>query len=116
MRHQTCVAAAAAFIVLVLALLPSGGFGQSRVVVTVNELTAANHRLVVTMGSEVVWADPHFGRVWFPSTAGVVVRRTAEGWSAVFERPGRYDGRFTLVSTHGGVGDVYPLIVVVTEK
>jgi hypothetical protein len=114
-RRQTC-AAGAAFIVLVLALLPSGGFGQSRVVVTVNELTAANHRLVVTMGSEVVWADPHFDRVWFPSTARVVVRRTAEGWSAVFERPGRYDGRFTLVSTHGGVGDVYPLTVVVTEK
>jgi hypothetical protein len=108
-------AAAGTFIVLVLTFLPSGGSAQSRVVITVKELTAANHRIEVTTGTEVVW-EPHFERIWFPSTDGLVVRRTADGWAVVFDRSGQYRGRFTLVATHGGAGEVYPLTVIVTTK
>jgi hypothetical protein len=108
-------AAVVACIVLVMAFLPSGGSAQSRVVITVKELTTANHRIEVTTGTEVVW-EPHFERIWFPSTAGLIVRRAADGWAVVFDRPGQYNGRFTLVATHGGAGEVYPLTVIVTTK
>lgn len=43
-----------------------GAEGQERIAVTVRQLFDLGHRLEVTAWSEVVWADPHFGRVWFP--------------------------------------------------
>src|SRR6516164_233379 len=59
--------------------------------VTVQELIQSNHRLTVTAGTEVVWSDPHFGRVWFPSSGeNPRVERTEQGFRAVFPKPGTY--------------------------
>ena len=89
---------------------------QSRVNVTVQELIESGHRLTVTVGTEVVWNDPHFQRVWFPSGAPAArVERTAEGFRTVFTRPGTYRGAFTIVAGHRS-DDVYPLVVTVTER
>lgn len=100
-------------VVVAVALLVSSAAAQGRVIVTANELIQRNHVLEVSVGTEVVWADPHFERVWFPSSAGNPrVERTPAGFRAVFARPGEYRGAFTLVSAHRG-SDVYPMRVVV---
>lgn len=99
--------------VLAIVLLVGSAAAQGRVTVTANELIQRNHVLEVAVGTEVVWADPHFERVWFPSGPGNPrVERTPAGFRAVFERTGEYRGAFTLVSAHRG-SDVYPMRVVV---
>ena len=82
--------------------------------VTVKELFASNHQLEVETGTEVVWADPHFGRVWFPR-GGPSVKSTDAGLATRFDTPGTYRGAFTLTAGHG-VGDVYSMTVVVKER
>ena len=98
---------------LAVVLLVGSAEAQRRVTVTANELIQRNHVLEVSVGTEVVWADPHFDRVWFPSSSGNPrVERTPGGFRAVFERVGEYRGTFTLVSAHRGA-DVYPMRVLV---
>lgn len=88
---------------------------RSRLTVTVQELIQRDHRLTVTAGTEVVWSDPHFERVWFPAGGSAPrVERTEQGFRAVFSEPGTYRGAFTIVGGHRS-NDVYPLIVTVTE-
>ncbi len=73
----------------------------------------AAHQLTVEPGTEVVWGDLHFERVWFASHAGLSAKRTTEGFVAVFEKPGTYRGRFTVVAGHGTAGEVYSMTVIV---
>ena len=102
-----------AMLLVAIVLLVCSAAAQGRVTVTANELIQRNHVLEVEVGNEVVWADPHFERVWFPSGPGNPrVERTPGGFRAVFERAGEYRGAFTLVSAHRG-SDVYPMRVVV---
>lgn len=102
--------------VMLAALAPAVARGQSRVVVTVQELIQRDHRIQVAAGAEVLWADAHFERVWFPSQGGApVVERSAQGYRAVFSTPGTYRGAFTIAGGHRS-NDVYPLIVTVTER
>jgi hypothetical protein len=82
--------------------------------VTVKELFASDHRLEVEAGTEVVWADPHFGRVWFPR-GGPSVKPTGSGPATRFDTPGTYRGAFTLTAGHS-VGDVYSMTVVVKDR
>ena len=96
-----------------LGLLATGALAESRRVVTVRELFDMNHQLAVEPGTEVVWADPHFERVWFPSNTGPAVKRTKGGFVAVFVAPGTYSGRFTVVAGHGTAGEVYSVTVTV---
>jgi len=110
-RARACIVVA-----LALLSLPLVARAQSRVVVTVQELIQRDHRLEVPAGTEVVWGDPHFERVWFPSRSGApIVERTEKGFRAVFSKPGIYRGAFTIVGGHRS-DDVYPLIVTVTER
>lgn len=88
----------------------------SRVTVTAQQLIDSGHRLEVPAGTEVVWADAHFDRIWFPPNVGAPrVERSGLGYRAVFTTPGTYRGAFTIA---GGIrsDDVYPLIVIVTER
>jgi hypothetical protein len=94
-------------------LLATGAMAESRRVVTLQELFDLNHRLAVERGTEVVWADPHFERVWFPSNTGPAVKRTKDGFVAVFATPGTYRGRFTVVVGHGTAGEIYSVTVTV---
>jgi hypothetical protein len=89
---------------------------EPRLFVTAKDLIASNHRIEVAAGTEIVWNDPHVDRVWFPPDSGIRVQRTGPGLSAVFPRPGRYEGRLTMVGTLGtGASDVMPLVVIVKE-
>ena len=90
--------------------------GQSRVVVTVQELIQRGHRIEVPVGTEVVWVDPHFDRVWFPPRSDApAVKRTEQGFRALFSKRGTYRGAFTIAGGHGST-DVYPVIVTVRER
>src|SRR5262245_65324977 len=53
---------------LLLSLAGGATEAQERVNVTVQQLVEQKHRLEVKAGSEIVWNDPHFDNVWFPST------------------------------------------------
>jgi hypothetical protein len=97
---------------VVLVLLTTGATADSRRVVTVEELFELNHQLTIEAGTEVVWGDPHFERVWFPSNVGPKVKRTKDGFVTVFQTPGTYRGRFTVVAGHGTT-DVYSITVIV---
>lgn len=104
-------------VVLALALLVwlvGGAVGaQERVTVTVRQLFDQGHRLELTAGSEVVWADAHFDRVWFPAAAeSPKVERVPGGFRAKFTKPGTYRGAFTVTAGHG-TNDVYDMTVVV---
>lgn len=89
---------------------------QDRVLVTVRQLFDQGHRLEVPAGTEVVWADPHFERVWFPTGAeNPTVRRVAGEFRATFAKPGTYRGAFTVVGGHR-TNDVYSMIVVVKPQ
>jgi hypothetical protein len=69
--------------------------------------------LQVPVGTEVVWTDPNFERVWFPARRGSPrVERGDTGFQAVFEQAGEYRGVFTVLG-HAR-GDVYPMRIVVT--
>jgi hypothetical protein len=106
--------------VLVFALLMSVGRGvvdaQDHLNVTVQQLFDRGHRLEVSAGGEVVWADPHFERVWFPTGAGKPrVERVDGGFRATFVKPGTYHGAFTVVAGHA-TNDVYKMIIVVKPR
>jgi hypothetical protein len=62
---------------------------QEQVTVTVRQLFDLGHRVEVSAGGEVVWADPHFDRVWFPAGAeNPNVERPPGGFRAVFTKAG----------------------------
>jgi len=88
------------------------GAAAPRVTVSVEELKQRGRQIEVEAGTEVVWADPHFERVWFSPGSGVRVDRTKEGFRAVFERPGLYRGVYTITGGHTS-GDVYRMTVTV---
>jgi len=101
--------------VAVLTLGTSHAGAQQQVRVTVQQLFKSNHQIEVVAGTEIVWADPHFDRVWFPTGIGAPrVDRGPEGFHAVSPRPGTYRGSFTVVAGHG-TNDVYELGVTVRE-
>lgn len=101
-------------IVVVFVLLTGPALAQGRVTVTTNDLIRRNHVLEVSVGTEVVWADPHFERVWLPSRPGYPrVERTPTGFRAMFDRAGEYRGTFTLVGVHRDGVDVYDMRVIV---
>ena len=111
--NRTFVIALASLAVMVAV---SRALAQQPVVVTVQELIQRDHRIEVRAGTEVVWGDPHFDRVWLAPRAGApTVERTAQGFRAVFSKPGTYRGAFTIVGGHRS-DDIYPLIVTVTEQ
>ena len=63
---------------LVMAVAVSGAVAQQPVVVSVQELIQRDHRIDVPAGTEVVWGDPRFERVWLAPRAGapaVEIRR-----------------------------------------
>ena len=80
--------------------------------VTVQELFALNHRLELEAGTVVVWKDPHFERIWFP-TSGPAVTRTPAGLTTAFDAPGEYRGRFTVVGGIHGTSEIFPITIVV---
>ena len=85
------------------------------IVVTAQELIQNDHRVEVKAGTEVVWGDAHFERVWFPAGGDTPkVTRFDGGLRARFDKPGTYRGRFTIVGGHRS-NDVYPLVITVTE-
>lgn len=97
----------------VLTMWISHAGAQQQVRVTVQGLFKSNHQIEVVAGTEVVWADPHFDRVWFPAGSGAPrVERGLEGPHAVFLRPGTYRGSFTVVAGHA-TNDIYELTVTV---
>jgi hypothetical protein len=105
---------------LVFTLLTSVGGelaeAQDRVLVTVRQLFDQGHRLEVPAGTEVVWADPHFERVWLPAAAeNPAVKRVAGEFRATFVKPGTYRGAFTVVGGHA-TNDVYNMIIVVKPR
>jgi hypothetical protein len=105
--------AAAGVVLLVMVAL---AHAQPRVVVTMQELIQRGHRIEIAAGTEVVWGDPHFDRIWFPPGAGAPkVERTARGFRALFMKAGTYRGAFTIAGGYRS-DDVYPLIVTVTER
>jgi hypothetical protein len=94
----------------------AGGQAESRLVITAQELIQRDHRLTVMAGTEVLWQDAHFERVWFPPNGdNPRVERADPGFRTVFQKPGTYRGRFTIVGGHRSQ-DVYPVTVTVTER
>lgn len=111
--------------VLALALLVATSLAVARdtpahaegpVVMSVQQLIDGDHRVQVPAGAEIVWGDPHFGRVWLtPRPGAPTVERTAAGFRAVFSTPGTYRGAFTIVGGHRS-DDIYPMVITVTER
>ena len=100
---------------LIVVVTVSGGqvWAQGQMRLTVQDVFKSNHQIEVTAGSEVVWADPHFDRVWFPTGSGAPrVERGSDGLHAVFTQPGVYRGGFTVVGGHG-TNDVYEMTITV---
>ena len=105
---------------LALALLTSAVAdtteAQERILVTVRQLFDQGHRLEISAGTEVVWVDPHFERVWFPAgKENPIVKRMAGEFRATFPKAGTYRGAFTVVGGHRAT-DVYSVIVVVRPR
>ena len=101
--------------VAALSIWTSHAGAQQQVRMTVEQLFKSNHQIEVVTGTEVIWADPHFDRVWFPAGSGAPrVDRGPEGLHAVFTQSGSYRGSFTVVAGHGTF-DVYQLTVTVRE-
>jgi hypothetical protein len=96
---------------VLFATLGSVVLAQQQRVVTVKELFASSHQLEVEAGTEVVWADPHFERVWFPR-GGPSVKPTDAGLATRFDTPGKYQGAFTVSGGHSA-RDVYSMTIVV---
>ena len=113
MRRVGLIHVLIAVAALTMWALPAGARQQVRM--TVPELFKSNHQIEVVVGTEVIWADPHFDRVWFPAGTGAPrVDRGPGGLHAVFTQPGSYRGSFTVVAGHG-TADVYQLTVTVRE-
>ena len=101
--------------VAALSMWASHAGAQQQVRLSVQQLFRSSHQIEVVAGTEVIWADPHFDRVWFPAGSGAPrVDRGPEGLHAVFPRPGTYRGSFTVVAGHGTF-DVYELTIIVRE-
>lgn len=102
---------------VVVSWAPLAAQSQTPTIVTVQELIKWNHRLSITVGTEVLFSDPHFERVWFPPAVDAPrVERVDGGFRALsFAKPGTYRGRFTIAGGHRS-NDVYPMIVTVTER
>jgi hypothetical protein len=97
-------------------LLATTAGAEPRVEVSVDELTQRDRRLEVRAGTEVVWSDPHFERVWFPpASGGPPVERVANGFRAVFGKPGVYRGLYTVAGGHTS-GDAYRMTVTVAGQ
>jgi len=61
---------------------------QDRVSVTVRQLFDQGYRLEEPAGTEVVWADLHVDRVWFPAaTENPEVGRAASRFRTTFTKP-----------------------------
>jgi hypothetical protein len=89
----------------------SVGDARPRVVVTVADLVRRD-RLEIVPGTEAVWADQHFERVWFPpSSQAPRIERIQGGFRALFERPGTYCGLFTLAGWREG--ELYRMTIIV---
>jgi hypothetical protein len=89
-------------VVAALTTWTSHARAQQQVRMSVQQLFRSNHQIEVAAGTEVIWADPHFDRVWFPAGSGAPrVDRGPEGFHAVFTSPGSYRGTFTVVAGHG---------------
>jgi hypothetical protein len=111
-----CLRVLALLVTLVMWVGGDVAEAQDRVLVTVSQLFDQRHRLEVPVGTEVVWADPHFERVWFPTGAeNPTVKRVAGEYRATFAKAGTYRGAFTVVGGHR-TNDVYNLIVVVKPR
>ena len=90
-----------ALVMVLTAVAPGVSEERPRLVITAQELIQRDHRLTVAAGTEILWQDPHFGRVWFPAaTDAPRVDRAEVGFRAVFLKPGTFRGRFTIV---GGI-------------
>ena len=81
-------------VMIAIALLALANAGTvwafERVAVTVRQLFDQGHRLEITAGTEVAWADPHFDRVWFkPSADNPKVEHMAGGFRATFAKIAR---------------------------
>ena len=110
MRRRNELSVALGLVGVLLAVVAAA---QPRVQVSVNELKQIDRRLEVQAGTEVLWADPHFERVWFPPRPDVPkVERTKDGFRAVFDKPGVYHGLYTVIGGHTS-GDVYRMTVTV---
>jgi hypothetical protein len=97
---------------LILLLGPPVARGQSRVVVTLLDLIQGDHAIEIVTGTEVVWADRDFVRVWFSPGAGAPpVERTEGGLRAVFDKPGTYPGLFMIAGWHHGQVDRMRIMV-----
>ena len=79
-----------ALVGVVLAGLGGGAAeAQERVTVTVQQLFNQAHRIEVSEGCGVLWAGPHFDRVWFPAgSKSPQVERVPGGFRAVFSKAG----------------------------
>lgn len=63
-----------------LTMWASHAGAQQQVRMSVQQLFKSNHQIEVVAGAEVVWADPHFDRVWFPAGSGAPrVERVPKG-------------------------------------
>jgi hypothetical protein len=101
-------------LIVVATFLGGQVWAQGQMRLTVQEFFKSNHQVEVSAGTEVVWADPHFDRVWFPAGSGAPrVERGSDGLHAVFTKPGVYRGAFTVVGGHG-TNDVYEMTITVT--
>jgi hypothetical protein len=114
MQRRAYVTALMALAMLA-AVTAASVMAQQRRTVTVKEMFALNHQLEIDVGTEVVWADPHFDRIWFPRGAGPSLRRTESGMAAIFDKPGKYQGVFTVAGGHG-TADVYSMTIVVKGR
>lgn len=87
-------------IVIAVAVLwaPLTAQSETPTVVTVQELIQRDHRLSITVGTEVFFSDRHFERVWFPRAMDAPrVERVDGGFRAVFTKAGTCRGPFTIV-------------------
>lgn len=62
--------------VAALTMWASHAGAQQQVRLTVQQLFKSNHQIEVVAGTEVIWADPHFDRVWFPAGEWSSTRRS----------------------------------------
>lgn len=117
MTPKTIVASVLGVALILSTSVLAAAAQRPQVAVTVQDLIQTNHRLEVVAGTEVLWRDPHFDRVWFPSgRKSPRVERAEVGFRTVFDKPGTYRGKFTIAGGGHQTGDVYPLIVTVSPQ
>jgi hypothetical protein len=86
---------------MIAAVAAGSVMAQQRRQVTVKEMFALNHRLEIDAGTEVVWADPHFDRIWFVGARERVSGAQRPEW----QRPSRSRERIMALSPlPGGTG------------